>query len=240
MSAPPLVADLRGPGLFVAPGIEIPATTEIHPHVTIYAGVVLGDGVLLDQGAILGRPQRIDPRSRSPRRTPDAPTTVGDGCRIGNTTVLTAGSHVGHRTYVGDVVLLRETVVLGEDVVVGRLTGIAHSCRVGDRTRIHNNGLIGPWTTLEEDVLVSPSVTFVGDQTMGRRPRDGRGGITVRRAARIGSSVIIMPGVEIGEEAVVGAGALVRQDVPPRTVVAGSPARVLREVRDDELLEGWN
>jgi UDP-2-acetamido-3-amino-2,3-dideoxy-glucuronate N-acetyltransferase len=62
-------------------------------------------------------------------------------------------------------------------------------------------------------------------------------GPTIRRGARIGGGAIICPGVEIGEEAFVGAGAVVTKDVPPRKLVVGSPARVLRDVADDELLE---
>jgi len=61
-------------------------------------------------------------------------------------------------------------------------------------------------------------------------------GPTIRRGARVGGGAILCPGVEIGEEAFVGAGAVVTKDVPPRVVVVGSPARVLREVPEDELL----
>ena len=61
----------------------------------------------------------------------------------------------------------------------------------------------------------------------------------LRRACRIGGGVVLLPGVEIGEEAAVGAGAVVTAPVAPRTLVAGVPARVLREVRDEELLERW-
>jgi acetyltransferase-like isoleucine patch superfamily enzyme len=59
----------------------------------------------------------------------------------------------------------------------------------------------------------------------------------VRRGARIGGAAILLPGVEIGEDAFVGAGAIVLHDVPPRTVVVGQPARVLREVAPEELLD---
>ena len=62
-------------------------------------------------------------------------------------------------------------------------------------------------------------------------------GPTIRRGARVGGGAILCPGIEIGEEAFVGAGAVVTKDVPPRTVVVGNPARVLREVPDDELLD---
>ena len=62
-------------------------------------------------------------------------------------------------------------------------------------------------------------------------------GPTIRRGARIGGGAILCPGVEIGEEAFVGAGAVVTKDVPPRKLVVGSPARVLRDVADAELRE---
>ena len=62
-------------------------------------------------------------------------------------------------------------------------------------------------------------------------------GATLRRACRIGGGAVLVPGVEVGEEAFVAAGAVVTADVPPRAVVMGVPARVVREVPDDQLLE---
>jgi serine acetyltransferase len=100
--------------------------------------------------------------------------------------------------------------------------------------------LVGAWTTIEEDVFVGARVTFASDATMGRRDANAEWrGIVVRRGARIGTGAIVFSPVEVGEEAVVGAASLVRDDVPARTVVAGTPARHLRAVRDDELLERW-
>ena len=87
---------------------------------------------------------------------------------------------------------------------------------------------------------MGPRVTFIGDPTMGRRAPDAVSpGILIRRASRIGASAIICQGVEVGTEAVVGAGSLVRNDVAPRTVVVGVPARHLRDVDDGELLDEW-
>jgi acetyltransferase-like isoleucine patch superfamily enzyme len=82
-------------------------------------------------------------------------------------------------------------------------------------------------------------VITTNDNFMGRTERrhDLVRGATIRRAARVGGGATLLPGVEIGEEAFVGAGALVLRDVPPRKVVVGAPARVLRDVAADELLE---
>jgi UDP-2-acetamido-3-amino-2,3-dideoxy-glucuronate N-acetyltransferase len=235
-----LVASGRAPGLHVAPDVEIPEDTEIAPHVTIYAGVTIGHGVSLEQGAVLGRRQQIHDRSRSPLYPADAPTVIGERCRVGSGTVVVAGARIGAGAYLSDLVLVREGANVGADAMIGRGTSVSHGVVVGDRTRIQNDTLIGPWTVIEEDVLVSPRVTFVGDPTMGRRPPDATsGGIVVRRASRIGTGAIIFPSVEIGSEAVVGAAAMVRADVAERTVVIGAPATHLRAVRDDELLESW-
>jgi acetyltransferase-like isoleucine patch superfamily enzyme len=77
------------------------------------------------------------------------------------------------------------------------------------------------------------------DNFMGRteQRRKLMRGPTIRRGARIGGGAILCPSVEVGEEAFVGAGAVVTKDVPPRTVVVGSPARILREVDPAELRE---
>jgi acetyltransferase-like isoleucine patch superfamily enzyme len=78
------------------------------------------------------------------------------------------------------------------------------------------------------------------DDSMARhRPGEGVAGATLRRACRIGGAAVLVPGVEVGEEAFVAAGAVVTRDVPPRAFVVGVPARVAREVADDELLENW-
>ncbi len=92
---------------------------------------------------------------------------------------------------------------------------------------------------LEDDVFVAPGVTTTNDNFMGRteQRRALMKGPTIRRGARVGGAAVLCPGVEIGEEAFVGAGAVVTKDVAPRTVVVGNPARVIRDVPDDELID---
>jgi acetyltransferase-like isoleucine patch superfamily enzyme len=106
-------------------------------------------------------------------------------------------------------------------------------------TKIQADAYITAYSTLEEHVFIAPCVVTTNDNWMGRtEKRFGKvKGPTIRRGARVGGGAILCPAVEIGEEALVGAGAVVTKDVPPRTVVVGNPARVLREVPEDELLE---
>lgn len=226
------------PGLLLGPGVEIPDDAEIDPYVTIYGGVVLGASVRLGQGAVIGRPLRIDANSRSPLRPPNQPTLIGAQCMIGSGTTVVAGARVGAGSALADLVLVRETAVLGDEVMVGRGSIVSHTTNIGAGTRIQAATIVGPRTSIDDEVMVGPRVVFIGDPTLGRYGPDITSrGIQVGRGARICTGAILNPPLEIGEEAVIGAGSFVRADVPARTVVAGAPARFLRNVRDDELLD---
>jgi acetyltransferase-like isoleucine patch superfamily enzyme len=133
---------------------------------------------------------------------------------------------------------VRERVTVGDDVVLGRGSLIENDTTVGARTKIQAEAYVTAYTTVEEDVFIAPCVVTTNDNFMGRTERRHElvQGPTIRRGARIGGGAILCPGIEVGEEAFVGAGAVVTKDVPPRKVVVGTPARVLRDVPEDELL----
>ena len=109
---------------------------------------------------------------------------------------------------------------------------------IGERAKVMNNVLLARGSLIEDDVFCGPAVTTTNDATLGRHRSPGTiHGAIFRRASRIGAGVLVLPGIEIGEEAFVAAGSLVTRDVSPRTLAMGSPARPIRPIRDDELLE---
>ena len=134
---------------------------------------------------------------------------------------------------------MRERVTIGDDVVVGRGSLVENDTTIGRGTRIQAGAYVTAYSTVEEDVFIAPCVVTTNDNFMGRTElrRQLMRGPTIRRGARIGGGAVLLPGVEIGEEAFVGAGALVTKDVPSRKLVVGAPARVLRDVPEEELLE---
>jgi acetyltransferase-like isoleucine patch superfamily enzyme len=108
---------------------------------------------------------------------------------------------------------------------------------IGARARIQTSCYITAFSELEDDVFVAPCVATTNDMTAGRRRRDEPlRGARLRRACRIGGGVVLLPGVEVGEEAFVGAGSVVTRDVAARSLVYGNPARHVRDVADEELL----
>jgi acetyltransferase-like isoleucine patch superfamily enzyme len=140
---------------------------------------------------------------------------------------------------VGDQACVRERCSVGDDVVIGRGSLVENDTTIGALTKIQANAYVTAYSTLEDNVFIAPCVTTTNDNYMGRTEKRHAlmRGPTIRRGARVGGAAVLLPGVEIGEEAFVGAGAVVLEDVPPRTVVVGNPARPLRHVSDEELLE---
>ena len=211
---------------------DVAATAVVHP------GTVLGEGCRIGDFAIVGKQPVLSPRSTA-RREDLPPARLGERTIVSAGAIVFAGAQIGARVIVGDQACVRERVVLGDDVVVGRGALIENDTTVGALTKIQADAYITAYSTLEEHVFIAPCVVTTNDNFMGRTERRHklRRGPTIRRGARIGSGAVLCPDVEIGEEAFVGAGAVVTRDVAPRTVVVGNPALQLREVPPEELLE---
>jgi acetyltransferase-like isoleucine patch superfamily enzyme len=211
---------------------------DVHPTAIVYPGTVLGDGVKVLEYAVVGKQPTLSPRSTASRE-PLSPTEIGEDSVVSTAAIVFAGTTIGARVILGDQSCVRERVRIGDDVVVGRGSLVENDTTIGALTKIQADAYITAYSTLEDNVFIAPCVVTTNDNFMGRtEKRHGQvKGPTIRRGARIGGGVILLPGVEVGEEAFVGAGAVVTKDVPPRKLVVGSPARVLRDVPDDELLE---
>jgi acetyltransferase-like isoleucine patch superfamily enzyme len=206
-------------------------------HAEVYPGTVLGNDVRLGDGCVVGRPPMLAASSSAVGADAPEPARLGDGVSIGAGAVVLAGAVLGDGCVVGDQAHVRERVSIGAGSVVGRGASVENDVRIGERVRLQTNANITAWSVVEDDVFVAPGVITANDPTAGRR----RGvvelrGPTLRRACRIGAGAVLLPGVEVGEEAFVAAGAVVTKDVPPRAVVMGVPAQVVREVGEEELL----
>jgi len=212
---------------------------DVHPTAVVYPGTVLGEGVKVLEGAVVGKQPTLSPRSTASREDLP-PAALGAGTIVSTGAIVFAGTTIGERVIVGDQACIRERVTIGDDVVVGRGSLVENDTTIGDLTKIQADAYITAYSTLEDNVFIAPCVQTTNDNFMGRTERrhELRKGPTIRRGARVGAGSVLCPAVEIGEEAFIGAGAVVVDDVPPGVVVVGVPARVLRDVPPEELLGG--
>ena len=202
----------------------------------VYPGTVLGSDVRLGDGAVIGKPPVLAATSSAGGEEPH-PARLGDGVSVGAGAVVLAGAVIGDGCVVGDQAHVRERTSIGAGSVIGRGVSVENDVRMGARVRLQTNAYITAWSIVEDDVFVAPGVLTTNDPTAGRRqPGQELRGPSLRRACRIGAGAVLLPGVEVGEEAFVAAGAVVTADVPARTVAMGVPARVVREVLEEELL----
>ena len=203
----------------------------------VYPGTVVGEDVQIHDYAVVGKQPALSPRSTAAREELP-PLELGPGTIVSTGAVVFAGTRIGARVIVGDQACVRERCDVGDDAVIGRGALVENDTTIGALTKIQAEAYITAYSTLEEEVFIAPCVITTNDNFMGRTEKRHalRKGPTIRRGARIGGGAVLLPGIEIGEEAFVGAGAVVLQDVPARAVVVGNPARQIREVPDDELL----
>jgi acetyltransferase-like isoleucine patch superfamily enzyme len=186
--------------------------------------VRLGDGAVVHDWVVIGEtPAGIEPR----------PVSIGSGAVIRSHTVIYHGNQIGDRFQSGHGVMIREDNDIADDVSVGSHSIVEHHVRLADGVRLHSNCFIPEYTVIERDAWIGPSVTFTNalyPKSPGAKA-DLRGPRVMERA-RIGANVTVLPGVTIGSDALVGAGAVVVRDVPEGRVVVGNPGHVIGAVSE--------
>jgi len=184
---------------------------KIHPHVE------LGEGAEIGFFVIVGEP----PRGRKPG---DLKTLIGLGAVIRSHTVIYAGNRIGKNFQTGHFVMIREENEIGDDVSIGTGTVVEHHVRIGDGVRIHSNAFIPEFCVLHEGCWIGPNVVLTNAKYPNRPDtKKNLRGVTVGRHVVVGANVTILPGLNIGENALIGAGAIVTKDVPKGSVVYASP-----------------
>jgi acetyltransferase-like isoleucine patch superfamily enzyme len=182
--------------------------------------VELGDAHDIDPLAILGEVTGRDIEDRV--------LVLGPNAKVRAFSILYGGSRIGAHLETGHHVVIREQNRIGDHLSIWNNSVIDYGCVIGDRVRIHSNCYVAQDTVIEDDVFLAPGVSIAND----RYPicTNCLEGPTIRRGAKLGVNVTVLPGVDIGAEALIGSGAVVTRDVAAGAVVVGNPAHAIGSV----------
>src|SRR5262245_58504320 len=192
----------------------------------LYPGVRLGPQSIIEDYCIIGAPPRGAAEG-------ELETVLGAEAHVRSHTVIYAGNVIGQNFQTGNKVNIRESNRIGDHVSIGTLSVIEHHVEIGNNVRIHTQAFIPEFSVLEDDCWIGPNVVLTNAKyPLSPGVKDQLAGPVIRRGAKIGANATLLPGVIVGENALVGAGAVVVRDVPAGAVVAGNPARVIRQVSE--------
>ena len=219
--------------------VTIGDNCRIGYNVVIRKGTTIGDNVRIDDNTVIGKcPMRASLSIfKEEKNLP--PTHIDNNCLIGANTVIYVGSSISNNILIADLASIRENTTIGEYTIVGRGVTIENFVKIGKRCKLESECYITAYSELEDYVFIAPGVVTSNDNFLGRTEERFKyfKGITVKKGARIGANAVILPGKTIGEDALIAAGSVVTKDVPPRKIVMGSPARIIREVPKEQLIE---
>ncbi len=191
----------------------------------VHGNSKIGKGTFLGQSVVIGHPGKHEKALLVEGRMNEVKGAVlGKDCVIRDGTIIYSQATIGDNFQTGHNALIREDTTIGNKSMVGTLTIIEDNCKIGDRVSIQSAVYIPTNTVIEDDVFIGPRVCFTNDKYMGRGEVKLLGA-HVESGVRVGANSTILPGVRLGRDCLVGAGAVVTKDVEPYTMVAGVPAR---------------
>ncbi len=219
-----------GPYAVIGRDVVIGDDVVIHPHVVIADGVSIGRGAEIFPGAFIGKePKGAGALARQPEF--DRRIEIGAGVSVGPHAIIYYDVTVGDQTLIGDGASIREKCRIGQKCIISRYVTINYNTVVGDGTKIMDNTHITGNCVIESGVFISAMVGTANDNAIGTQGyTDAVQGPVIRKGAAVGLGASLLPAVEVGSGAIVGAGAVVARDVPEGTLVMGMPARVVRRL----------
>ena len=203
----------------------------ISERAIIYPNVKLGKNCIIEDFVIIGAP----PKDYKPG---EIETIIGDNSVIRSHTVIYSGNIIGDNFQTGNKANIRELNEIGNNVSIGTLSVVEHHVKIGNSVRIHTQVFIPEFTILEDECWLGPNVVI----TNAKYPKSPNvkkelKGAYIKKQAIIGANSTLLPGITIGEHAFIGAGSVVIRDVPDKCVVAGNPAKIIKDITDIKAYE---
>lgn len=219
--------------------VEIGQNCVIGHNVVIHGPAVIGCNVRIDDNTVIGKQPMRSVNSIFKDEDKLPPVIIKDGCLIGAGVIIYGGAAIGEKVLVADLATVRENVSIGEKTIIGRGVAVENYCRVGSFCKLETNVYLTAYSEVEDYVFIAPGVVTSNDNFAARSKEryNNFRGVTIKKGGRVGAQATILPGKVIYEDGFAAAGSVVTRDVEPGKIVAGSPAKVLKDVPEDQLLK---
>lgn len=233
-----------GKNIILGEDIDIGENVVIGHNCIIEDDVVIGDNTFVDSGTTIRSYTHIGANSNigsnciigeywmdfyKDHQTHEHSLVIGENALIRSGSIIYAGSRIGNNFQTGHQVTIREKAEVGDNVSIGTLSDIQGNCKIGNYVRLHSNVHIGQLSVIDDFVWIFPYVVLTNDPTP---PSENFVGVHVHSFAIVATGSIIMPGLDLGQDCLIGAGAIVTKSVEPYAVAVGNPAKTISDVRN--------
>ncbi|MBO1511764.1 N-acetyltransferase [Metabacillus bambusae] len=228
-----------GENVIIKDNVSFGENVTIGNNVIIYEGTQIGPNVIIQDNSVIGKQPTRAKNSILPEVKKLPPAIVGAGCTIGTSSIIYANATIDEEVFIADLATVRERVTVGKRTIIGRGVSVENDCKIGEKCKLETNCYITAYSELGDYVFVAPCVVTTNDNYMARSKERLKHfkGVTIKDGGRIGANATILPGKVINEDGAVAAASTVTKDVESGKIVVGSPAKVLREVPENQLLK---
>lgn len=207
---------------------SIGSNVSIGDFTVIFDNVVIGDNVSIQSHCLIGQPTPL---------SDGQPLIIGNDSFIRSHSIFYEGSQFGSTLMTGHQVTVREKIEAGENLLIGTHCDLQGHAKIGDYVRLYTGAQINHKSNIGDFVRIYQYSVLTNDP---HPPSNLEIGVKVNKYAVIAAMCCILPGVQIGEKSLVGAGSLVRENVEPETMVAGVPAKYICRASEIKLKDGSN
>jgi len=228
-----------GKNVVIEDNVKIGNNCKIGHNVIVHRDTIIGDNVTIGDNTVLGKEPYVSAMSATTKKKDLKPLIIRSNVVIGANCIIYRGSEIDEFVFIGDLASIREDVKIGLKTVIGKGVTVENQTTIGKKVKIETNAYITAISIIEDYCFIAPEVTFTNDNFLGRTEERKKyfKGPTLKKGARIGANATILPGIIIGEDAVVGAGSVVTKDLEPRKIYVGVPAKYFKDVPEEQLIE---
>lgn len=212
--------------IYISPSASIGKNVKIGDNSSIYDNVVIDDDTIITNDCVIGEPL-TGYYTDSDYKNPE--TFIGKNSLIRSHSIIYAGCQIGESFSSGHRVTIREYSIIGKHCRIGTVSDLQGHLQIGDYCWLHSNVHIGQQSKIGNFVFIYPYVVLTNDPTP---PSNICVGPTIGDYSQIAVFSVLLPGVKIGKHCLVGAGSVVGKEVPDYQLALGSPAKILKDVRE--------